>query len=44
VKPINPLLNMYIMVARKDPNGNVCGAWRVQPIAATHSANFSAGV
>jgi predicted amidohydrolase YtcJ len=26
VKPINPVLNMYIMVARKDRNGNVCGA------------------
>jgi predicted amidohydrolase YtcJ len=26
VNPINPLLNMYIMVTRKDPNGNVYGA------------------
>jgi predicted amidohydrolase YtcJ len=25
VNPINPLLNMYIMVTRKDPNGNVYG-------------------
>ncbi|MEH2471565.1 putative amidohydrolase YtcJ [Nitrobacteraceae bacterium AZCC 2161] len=26
VNPINPFLNMYIMVTRKDPNGNVYGA------------------
>jgi predicted amidohydrolase YtcJ len=26
VNPVNPLLNMYIMVTRKDPNGNVYGA------------------
>jgi predicted amidohydrolase YtcJ len=26
VNPINPMLNMYIMVTRKDPNGNVYGA------------------
>jgi predicted amidohydrolase YtcJ len=26
VNPINPFLNMYIMVTRKDPNGNVFGA------------------
>lgn len=26
VNPINPLLNMYIMVTRKDPNGKVYGA------------------
>ena len=26
VNPINPLLNMYIMVTRRDPNGNVYGA------------------
>ena len=26
VNSINPLLNMYIMVTRKDPNGNVYGA------------------
>lgn len=26
VNPINPLLNMYIMVTRKDPNGTVYGA------------------
>jgi predicted amidohydrolase YtcJ len=26
VNPINPLLNMYVMVTRKDPNGNVYGA------------------
>jgi predicted amidohydrolase YtcJ len=26
VNPINPLLNMFIMVTRKDPNGNVYGA------------------
>jgi predicted amidohydrolase YtcJ len=26
VNPINPLLNMYIMVTRKDPVGNVYGA------------------
>ena len=26
VNPINPFLNMYVMVTRKDPNGNVYGA------------------
>ena len=26
VNPINPFLNIYIMVTRKDPNGNVYGA------------------
>jgi predicted amidohydrolase YtcJ len=26
VNPVNPFLNMYIMVTRKDPNGNVYGA------------------
>lgn len=26
VNPINPFLNMYIMVTRKDPNGNVYGS------------------
>ena len=26
VNPINPFLNMYIMVTRKDPNGSVYGA------------------
>jgi predicted amidohydrolase YtcJ len=26
VNPINPLLNMYVMVTRKDPNGSVYGA------------------
>jgi predicted amidohydrolase YtcJ len=26
VNPVNPLLNMYIMVTRKDPSGNVYGA------------------
>src|SRR5882672_943377 len=26
VNPINPLLNMYIMVTRKDPNGKIYGA------------------
>lgn len=26
VNPINPLLNMYVMITRKDPNGNVYGA------------------
>ena len=26
VNPINPFLNMYIMVTRKDPSGNVYGA------------------
>ncbi len=26
VNPINPLLNMFVMVTRKDPNGNVYGA------------------
>jgi predicted amidohydrolase YtcJ len=25
VNPINPFLNMFIMVTRKDPNGNVYG-------------------
>jgi predicted amidohydrolase YtcJ len=26
VNPVNPFLNMYVMVTRKDPNGNVYGA------------------
>src|SRR3954466_9616017 len=26
VNPINPLLNIYIMVTRKDPNGNIYGS------------------
>jgi predicted amidohydrolase YtcJ len=26
VNPINPFLNMYIMVTRKDPNGNIYGS------------------
>lgn len=26
VNPINPFLNMYVMVTRKDPNGNVYGS------------------
>src|SRR5205807_6548274 len=26
VNPVNPFLNMFIMVTRKDPNGNVYGA------------------
>ncbi|MGY2909510.1 amidohydrolase [Bradyrhizobium sp. URHC0002] len=26
INPVNPFLNMYIMVTRKDPNGNVYGA------------------
>jgi predicted amidohydrolase YtcJ len=26
INPVNPFLNMYIMVTRKDPNGSVYGA------------------
>ena len=31
VNPINPFLNMYIMVTRKDPNGNIYGASEAIP-------------